>query len=96
MIEITESKISQLSELAEKMLKYGGKLMQTLTMTAESGTDNLCLTTETNGDSVITTMKHTRKGTRKETPTQGEGAIRKPGAGERPKTDSGPYKNKEI
>ena len=46
--------------------------------------------------SVITTMKHTRKGTRKETPTQGEGAIRKPGAGERPKTDSGPYKNKEI
>lgn len=28
MIEITESKISQLSELAEKMLKYGGKLMQ--------------------------------------------------------------------
>ena len=28
MIEITESKINQLSELAEKMLKYGGKLMQ--------------------------------------------------------------------
>ena len=41
-------------------------------------------------------MKNTRKGTRKETPTQGEGAIRKPGAGERPKTDSGPYKKKKY
>lgn len=28
MIEITESKVSEMSELAEKMLKYGGKLMQ--------------------------------------------------------------------
>lgn len=27
MIEITEDKVSEMSELAEKMLKYGGKLM---------------------------------------------------------------------
>lgn len=27
MIEITESKVNEMSELVEKMLKYGGKLM---------------------------------------------------------------------
>lgn len=27
MIEITENKVNEMSELVEKMLKYGGKLM---------------------------------------------------------------------
>lgn len=30
MIEITEDKVSKMSEYAEKMLRYGGKLMQCL------------------------------------------------------------------
>lgn len=38
MIEISESKVDKMSELAEKMLKYGGKLMQCIEeMSEESG-----------------------------------------------------------
>lgn len=37
MIEITENKLSEMSELAEKMLRYGGKLMQCLDDICEDG-----------------------------------------------------------
>ena len=38
MIQIEESKVDKMSELAEKMLKYGGKLMQCIEeMSEESG-----------------------------------------------------------
>lgn len=38
MIQIEESKVEKMSELAEKMLKYGGKLMQCIEeMSEESG-----------------------------------------------------------
>lgn len=38
MVEISEGKVDKMSELAEKMLKYGGKLMQCIEeMSEESG-----------------------------------------------------------
>lgn len=36
MIEISESKLDKMSELTEKMLKYGGKLMQCIEEMSES------------------------------------------------------------
>ena len=38
MIEISESKVEKMSDYAEKMLKYGGKLMQCIEELSVRGT----------------------------------------------------------
>lgn len=61
MIEITENKVNEMSELVEKMLKYGGKLMHCIdewgmTSMDEWVTETQCRITETIGMTMMTAM----------------------------------------
>lgn len=61
MIEITENKVNEMSELVEKMLKYGGKLMHCIdemgmTSMDEWVTEIQCRITETIGMTMMTAM----------------------------------------